>query len=360
MVKALGYGDISLVPRYSELRSRSAADISVDFLGRRFKAPFVPANMPAVIDEKIAHWLSENDYFYIYHRFGDTEKFVRSANAANWKTISISIGVSEKDRDLILFFAMFGVRIDFITIDVAHGHHILVKEMIKYIRDTYDHFFLLVGAVCPKIIAGNVATYEAVRDLYSWKADGIKVGVAGGRACDTRGSTAFHVPMFSCARNCSIDPKIPLIIDGGVREPGDFSKALVACRDTEQAMAMAGSIFAACIDSPCENIYTKTYEDFQVGGVVSDGFGHITTSSVKLPVGQKLTNKRYYGSASKLNKEKSGQPIKHVEGFDIDIPCNGLTIAEKYEELSQALKSSISYAGGHNLDAFSKVSYIEV
>ena len=98
MEKSLRYQDVYLVPRHSELESRSKADISVDFLGHRFNAPWLPANMESVVDEKVAHWLSENGYFYIMHRFGDTQKFVEKANKEGWKTISIGVGVKNEDK----------------------------------------------------------------------------------------------------------------------------------------------------------------------------------------------------------------------------------------------------------------------
>ena len=67
---ALSYRDVYLVPRHSILKSRSEADISVEFLGRKFQSVWIPANMSSVINENIAHWLSENNYPYIMHRFG--------------------------------------------------------------------------------------------------------------------------------------------------------------------------------------------------------------------------------------------------------------------------------------------------
>lgn len=329
MEKGLNYSDIYLIPEFSELRSRSEADISIEFLGKKFNAPWIPANMKSVIDIKTAKWLSENDYFYIYHRFGDTLEFIGDANDCKWKTVSIGIGVKQKDKDLILNILGYynnityqqyePYKVDFITIDIAQGHHILVKEMIKYIKDTYNN----TNTKCPKIIAGNVCTNEAALDLQEWGADAIKIGVGGGRACSTKDMTGFHVPMFTCVQECSKGIHIPIIADGAIKQNGDIGKALVGGAD----LIMIGALVSACTDAPGQNVYNAEMI---------------------------ITHKRYYGSASAKNKGEN----KHVEGFEVDLPCNGLTFEQKYQEMKESLQSAISYAGGNNLKAFRNVKWL--
>lgn len=343
--KALNYSDIYLIPNYSELRSRSQANISVEFLGRRFAAPWLPANMQAVVNQDVAKWLSENDYFYIMHRFGDTKAFVEKANKEKWKTISISVGVKQVDKDLIEKICLIG-SVHFITVDVAQSNNILVKEMINHIKYVYNN------AICPKIIAGNVATPEAVVDLAEWGADAVKVGIGGSGVCTTKNMTGFHVPMFSCVKDCYefsrysylhqydiIDRgdgnEIPIIADGGIRDNGDIAKALVA----GASLIMAGGMFAACIDAPGENIYSQKIS---------------SQNEDRRLVNDKIIKKRYYGSASFIQKGHNS----HVEGISSEIECNGLTYAEKYQELKESLQSAISYAGGLNLDAFKNVKWV--
>ncbi len=252
---ALSYADIYLTPRYSTLRSRSDADVSVEFLGRRFALPICLSNMSSVINVDIAKWMSEHDMFYIYHRFTDTRAFVERANKENWRTISISVGVKQADKDILTLIAANKWCIDFITIDVAMGHHVLVKEMLAFIRSLG---FALQGTQGwpTRIIAGNVATPEAVRDLALWGADACKVGVGGGKSCSTKDQTGFHVPMFSCALESCKDSPIPIILDGGIRYNGDIAKALVAGMSVchQAILVMAGSLFAACEDAPGETI----------------------------------------------------------------------------------------------------------
>lgn len=337
-IKQLKYSDVSLVPEYSECKSRSILDTSIELNGKFFKVPIVPANMKSVISMDISKWMSENDYFYIMHRFDIciTDEIER-ANLEDWKNISFSLGVKDEDRKVVDYVKNKGLRLDFITIDIAHGHCGSMKEMIKYLRknlkDTY-------------IIAGNVATREATESLISWGADCVKVGIGQGAACTTKDKTGFTLPMFSCTQNCSGDffglryfdcpwrgepsledtgaelkKRLPIIADGGINCNGDIAKALAA----GAIMTMAGSVFSACMDSPAE--------------------------TVKIDQG---VYKRYFGSASERNKKER----RHIEGVTKEIPSNYMTYEEKLEEIEQDLQSAISYAGGKDLNCFDKVKYV--
>jgi IMP dehydrogenase/GMP reductase len=125
-----------------------------------------------VIDRSIAIYLSKNGYFYIYHRFNkDTVAFVKLANEKELPVISISTGVNEDSLVDLLYIAKNRLRVDFITIDVAQGHHKKVKERIQVIKSILPK---------TKIIAGNVMTFEAVRDLAKWGADVVKIGIGQG------------------------------------------------------------------------------------------------------------------------------------------------------------------------------------
>jgi GMP reductase len=309
-MKALSYKDIYLVPRYSELTTRKNADTSIRFGSKTFKLPVMPSNMKAVIDVKWAKWLSENDYMYVMHRFDNiTYSFVQQANTENWKTISISVGVNKESEDVLRECANDKLRIDYITIDVAHGHHVLVKRMLSVIRKYYPYVF---------IIAGNTATPEATLDIEMWGADATKCCIGSGMACSTKLKTGFHVPSFTCVLNCVSVAKKPVIADGGITTYGDIAKALVA----GATMVMCGGMFASCSDSPAP---------FDVG------------------VGKKV----YYGNASSRAK---GNNV-HVEGFDVAL-VSDITLAQKLAEMQEALQSSISYAGGYNLKSFLKTDYV--
>ncbi len=311
MEKSLNYDDILLVPRYSELNSRSEADTSVEFLGRRFDLPIIASNMESVINEKLCKWFSENNLFYVMHRFNlNHYNFV--CDAQNWKLVSISCGVNENNTEFenLKLISKDNLRVDVVNIDVAHGHHIKVKKRIQWLKDNLPN---------TKIIAGNVATGEACIDLVKWGADAIKTLIGSGSICTTKYQTGFGFPSFSCIQDCdqslNFEKDYPLIADGGAKYLGDIPKAIRA----GATMVMTGALFASCIDSAAQ---------------IKDG------------------KKQYYGSTS-FNAKKEN---KHIEGKLVEMPYE-VTIAERIKEIKMALQSSISYSGGRNLNALKTVAY---
>lgn len=327
--KSLKYSNICLIPNYSECFSRSDCDTRVSILGKKFRLPIIPANMKSVIDMKLSKWMSEHNYFYIMHRFNNNLKdIVTQMNEENWENISVSMGVKIKDKKDIVALSKYKQRIDFITIDIAHGHSSRMKSAIDCVKKHMPE---------TKIIAGNVATATAVQNLASWGADIVKVGIGQGSPCTTKDKTGFTLPMFSCVSNCSgvyprsdekdaiapdYEPEIPIIADGGVKCNGDIAKALVAGAN----MVMAGGMFASCIDSPAA---TTTF----------NGVEH----------------KAYFGSASVENKGHD----KHTEGKLINIHASNMNYENKLTEIREDLQSSISYAGGTDLSCLTSrsVSY---
>ena len=308
---SLHYENIFLKPNFNSVRTRSEIDTDVMFCGKTFALPVVPANMKCCIDYDVCKMLDFENYFYIMHRFGiDIMQFVEEANNKAWmgefKTISISVGIQPKDANIITELAARQLRVDFITIDVAHGHHSKVADQIIHIKNKLPY---------TKVIAGNVATFQGVEYLHSAGADAVKVGIGGGYACTTKDKTGFTYPMFSCIVECAKDRGIPVIADGGVRCNGDIVKALVA----GATMVMCGSIFAACADSPAT--------------LVKDANGR--------------RFKQYFGSASVHNKIEK----KNIEGTMKLMETDTVTYVEKLAEIKQDLQSAISYAGGCNLGA---------
>jgi GMP reductase len=271
--------------------------------------------MRCCIDTDTCALLDKHGYFYIMHRFDeDIHNFVRFANLQKFNLVSISVGIQQKDKNILTSIAQSMMRVDFVTIDVAHGHHAKVAEQISHIKQVLPS---------TKIIAGNVATLQGVEYLHRVGADAVKVGIGGGYACTTKNKTGFTYPMFSCVLECAKNRGIPIIADGGVRCNGDIAKALVA----GASMVMCGSIFAACSDSPAP--------------------------LVKDASGRKF--KQYFGSASVHNKIEK----KNIEGTMKLMETDTFTYLEKLEEIKQDLQSAISYSGGCNLGALNlnKVNY---
>jgi len=130
MGKKFDFKDITLLPNFSNVDSRSTCDTSVLFGEHIFNLPVVPANMESVIDEKLAHKLASEGYFYILHRFNNNIiDFMRDMKIDKLVT-SISIGVNEDSYTLINTLIDLHLIPDFITIDIAHGHSIKMKNMV--------------------------------------------------------------------------------------------------------------------------------------------------------------------------------------------------------------------------------------
>ena len=303
------YDKILLLPRKCRVESRSECDAGVEFGGRRFRIPVVPANMKTVVDESICAWMAGNGYFYVMHRFDfDNVAFVKSMKARGLFA-SISLGVKKPDYDMVDHLAALGLPPDYITIDIAHGHADTVQRMIAHIKAKLPTAF---------VIAGNVATPEAVIDLENWGADATKVGVGPGKVCITKMKTGFGTGgwQLSALKWCARVATKPIIADGGICEHGDIAKSI----RFGATMVMIGSLLAGLVESPGQTV--------EVDGKLF---------------------KEYYGSASDFNKGE----YKHVEGKRILEPVKG-TLEATLREMEEDLQSAISYAGGRQADGHSQ------
>jgi len=307
------YDNILLLPRKCRVESRSECDPSIEFGPRRFALPVVPANMKTVLDENIAQWLAANDYFYVMHRFEiDNVAFAKRMRERGL-FVSISSGVKPADIQVIDHLALEGIGADYITIDIAHGHAESVRRTIAHIKEKMPDTF---------VIAGNVATPEAVIDLENWGADATKVGVGPGKVCITKLKTGFGTGgwQLSALKWCARVATKPIIADGGIRHHGDIAKSI----RFGASMVMIGSLFAGHEESPGRTV--------EVDGQMF---------------------KEYYGSASDFNKGE----YKHVEGKRILEPIKG-KLADTLREMREDVQSSISYGGGTRLADLRKVNYV--
>jgi len=307
------YDNILLLPRKCRVKSRAECDPSIEFGSRRFALPAVPSNMKTVIDESIAEFLARGNHFYVMHRFDlDNVAFARRMRERNL-FVSISSGVKPHDLAVIDRLAAEGVGADYITIDIAHGHAESVRKTIDHIRAKLPGAF---------VIAGNVATPEAVIDLENWGADATKVGVGPGKVCITKLKTGFGTGgwQLSALKWCARVATKPIIADGGIRHHGDIAKSV----RFGASMVMIGSLFAGHEESPGRTV--------EVDGELF---------------------KEYFGSASDFNKGE----YKHVEGKRILEPIKG-KLADTLREMREDLQSSISYAGGRQLADLKRVNYV--
>ncbi|GAB2024460.1 GMP reductase [Lactovum odontotermitis] len=310
------YEDIQLIPNRCVIKSRSEADTHMVFGKHTFKIPVVPANMQTIIDEEIAEMLAREGYFYIMHRFEPETRLAFVEKMQAEKLISsISVGIKEDEKNFVRKLADKGLVPDYITIDIAHGHSDSVIDMIHLIKRVMPSTF---------VIAGNVGTPEAVRDLERAGADATKVGIGPGKVCITKVKTGFGTGGWQLAavKWCAKAASKPIIADGGIRTHGDIAKSI----RMGATMVMVGSLFAAHEESP-----GKTVE--------IDG---------------KLF-KEYFGSASEYQKGEH----KNVEGKKILLPHKG-ALKDTLQEMQEDLQSAISYAGGRDIESLRKVDYVVV
>jgi IMP dehydrogenase len=196
---ALNYDDVFIIPKYSTIASRKEVDISTKINNQIVKVPIVNANMETIADEYLCSEVRNAGGVAALHRFQDIESacieylqvVIQGINKNVDSPIFVSIGVNRdyKERAQELYKA--GAR-DFI-VDIAHGDSYQMKSTIQWMKSNLPECF---------IMAGNVATEEAVRHLGLWGADAVKVGIGNGAVCTTKNITGITVPMFSSLQDC--------------------------------------------------------------------------------------------------------------------------------------------------------------
>ena len=155
--------------------------------------------------------------------------------------------------------ALVKAHVDVIVVDSAHGHSRNILEAVKKIKTAYPDL---------QVIAGNVATGEATRDLIAAGADAVKVGIGPGSICTTRIVAGIGVPQITAIMDCykvAKEAGIPIIADGGIKYSGDMTKALAAGAN----VCMMGSIFAGCDEAPGT---FELYQGKKIQGLPRHGF----------------------------------------------------------------------------------------
>ena len=241
--------------------------------------------------------------------------------------VAAAVGVGEKEYERATLLA--AADVDAIVIDTAHGHSKGVIDMVKKLKADFPNV---------DIIAGNVATAEACKDLIKAGVDGIKVGIGPGSICTTRVIAGIGVPQLSAVLECASvchSKNIPFIADGGVKYSGDIVKAIAA----GASCVMIGSLFAGTDETPGERILYKgrAFKSYR-------GMGSL-------------------GAMEKGSKDRYGQANVEdnklvPEGIEGQVPYRG-TLSSNIFQLIGGLRSGMGYVGAKNiLDLQEKANFI--
>jgi IMP dehydrogenase len=310
---ALTYDDIQLVPNYSVVRSRTDVDLTCQ-VSRNYSMPIplVASCMDTVCGYDMMLAMAKIGGVGCLHRFNSIEEQASIMGMFNQMyPVSLgmgAIGVSERDKERAV--VLVEAAADILVIDVAHGHHKNVIDMVKWCKKNLPEHV--------DIIAGNIATAQAAADLQAAGVDGLRVGIGGGSLCTTRVQTGFGVPNVTCLEEISRIAEVPIMADGGIRTSGDIAKALAVGADC----VMLGSLLAGTQEAPGKIIEKK-------GSLY----------------------KRYRGSASLETKTAHGQAERNVEGESTTIPFKG-GVKFILSGLIDGIRSACSYAGANSLDQF--------
>tara|TARA_B100001123_G_scaffold427741_1_gene543710 strand:- start:419 stop:1435 length:1017 start_codon:yes stop_codon:yes gene_type:complete len=320
MDKAYSYDDVLLVPRYSDIRSRAEIDISTDLTkGIKLQLPILASPMDTISEGAMGSAMGKVGASAIIHRYNTIKEQVNELNrAAPPRVIGGAIGISGDYLERASALAAAGA--DFVCVDVAHGHHIMMKEALLALRRMFGAHY--------HIMAGNVATLQGINDLADWGADSVRCNIGGGSICSTRIQTGHGLPGLQTIIECAkTDRDVKIIADGGIKNSGDMVKALAAGADA----VMVGSLLAGTTETP--------------GDILMDAQG--------------ARWKTYRGMASKEAQVEWRGKYSSFEGVATRVPCRG-SVEIVLEDLEKGIRSGFSYTGARNLKELqAKAQFVE-
>ena len=363
MKQALTYDDVNIIPKYSQIDTRSKIELYTRFTkNTKLSIPIVSSPMDTITEVDMALQMMDWGGVGVIHRFMSIQKQAKQMKEVfdTWESYfdddkdwynELEKSTDKDHREIIEniiesrelwvlkpLCAAIGVTGDWLErakelvsngcnvllIDVAHGHHKLVGETIDEIKKN------LSGV---EVIAGSVATGEATKYLCEKGADAIRVGIGNGSLCETRIRTGVGIPQVTAIINCvtvADTYNVPVIADGGICNIGDVCKGLACGADS----VMLGSLLSGTKETP--------------GSIEKVG---------EWPNEQLY--KKYRGSASLDSKLDRGED-KNVEGNSKIILYKG-KLKRIISDIKDGIRSSCSYVGASNLEEFrSLVEFVEV
>ena len=313
------FDDVLLVPQKSSINSRDDINLSTSLGTKKFRFPIISSPMDTVTESDMAIAMFAHGGLGIIHRYNTmkeqckiirdvSQKFEETGNH-NINNVAAAVGTSDDFKERALGLYECGARI--ICIDVAHGHHTLVEQAIKTLKDNFGNTVT--------VIAGNVATADGFKDLSDWGADAVRIGIGGGSICSTRIQTGHGVPTLQSVLDCRDAADAAIIADGGIKTTGDVVKALAAGAD----MVMLGSMLAGTEETPGDVFQGNDNKRYKV----------------------------YRGMASPEAQIAWRGSARSLEGISTTIPYKGEVESILYK-LDRNIRSGLSYTGAKNLTEF--------
>jgi len=321
----LGFKDVLIKPKRSTLKSRAEVSLLRRFIFRHSQRewegiPIIAANMDTVGTFSMVNSLAKQKLLTMVHKhytLPQWQTFLQTCSPDVFPYLGISVGMLEKDEELLTILLRAYPTIQFICIDVANGYTERFVSFVSKIRSLYPDKVL---------IAGNVVTPEMVEELVLAGADIIKVGIGPGSVCTTRVKTGVGYPQLSAVIECA-DAAHGLgglvISDGGCTCSGDIAKAFGAGAD----FVMLGGMLAG--HAECE--------------------GTVDTID-----GKKVMH--FYGMSSEQAMKKHVGEVAHyraAEGKMVQIPFRG-AVEHTVLDLLGGVRSACTYVGASKLKELSK------
>jgi len=254
----------------------------------------------------------------------DIEKAIKYPNSSKdvHGRLLVGAAVGANNEALERVNALVAKKVDIITIDTAHGHHINVIEKVREIKQNFPEL---------QVVAGNVATAAATRALIEAGADCVKVGIGPGSICTTRVIAGVGVPQLTAIMNCAEEAAkhgVAIIADGGIKYSGDITKAIAA----GASAVMMGSLFAGCEESTGEihQYQGRKYKVYR-------GMGSISSM-------EKGSKDRYFQG------EQVSSSKFVPEGVEGRVALKG-PIGDVVYQLLGGLRSGMGYCGAANVKA---------
>lgn len=246
--------------------------------------------------------------------------------------VAAAVGIGKETSDRVS--ALVAEQVDLIVVDTAHGHSKNVLDTVRWIKKHYSNL---------QVMAGNIATADAAKDLVRAGVDGVKVGMGPGSICITRVVAGVGVPQITAIANVVATVrklKIPVVADGGIRFSGDLCKAIAA----GASAVMIGGLFAGTEEAPGEVVLYqgRSYKAYR-------GMGSAGAMSQK------------HGSGDRYFQERQPEVGKYVpEGIEGRVPYKG-PLKAVVHQLVGGLRSGMGYTGCQNIkQMWQKTRFIKV